>query len=87
MMEYVESPPWLSTDALLLIFANNRQGAIKSYMEFVKCGVGKNVWDDLKHQLFLGDNDFVENHQAMLVKLSGDLLEIPFKQRSITPYR
>lgn len=52
MMEYVVSPPWLSNDALLLIFANNRQGAIKSYMEFVKCGVGKNVWDDLLHLVF-----------------------------------
>ncbi|WP_413694103.1 transposase [Psychromonas sp. KJ10-2] len=52
MVGYAESPTWLSTNALLIMFANNRQDAIKSYREFVQCGVGKNVWDNLQHQVF-----------------------------------
>jgi putative transposase len=39
----------------------------------------------LQHQIFLGDDDFVEKHQLMQEQLEGDLSEIPFKQRSVTP--
>ena len=85
MVGHIESPAWLSTDALLLQFANNRQDAIQSYIEFVKCGVGKSVWNNLQHQVFLGDNEFVEKHQLMFDEQSGDLSEIPLKQRSATP--
>jgi putative transposase len=41
--------------------------------------------DDLKHQVFLGDDAFVEKHQLMQKLLEGDVSEIPFKQRSVTP--
>jgi hypothetical protein len=85
MLGNATSPSWLFSDALLLQFLGNRKDAIECYIEFVKNGVGKIIWDDLQHQVFLGDNDFVEKHQTMLAKLSGDLLEIPFKQRRITP--
>jgi putative transposase len=51
----------------------------------VKPGVGKTVWDALQHQIFLGDETFVARHQAMQDGLEGDLLEIPFKQRSAAP--
>jgi hypothetical protein len=78
------SPSWLFSEALLLQFSGNRKDAIECYIEFVKNDAGKKIWDDLQHQVFLGNNYFVEKHQTMLVKLSGDLLEIPFKQRSIT---
>jgi putative transposase len=46
------------------------------------------VWmstDTLQHQIFLGDEAFVAKHQAMQDGLEGDLLEIPFKQRSAAP--
>jgi putative transposase len=85
MLGNVESPVWLSTDTLLVQFANNRQDAIQCYIEFVKSGVGKTVWDALQHQIFLGDEAFVVRHQAMQDGLEGDLLEIPFNQRSATP--
>jgi putative transposase len=45
----------MSTDTLLIQFAKNRQDAIQSYIDFVKSGVGKTVWDALQHQIFLGD--------------------------------
>ena len=85
MLGNVESPVWLSTDTLLVPFAKNRQDAIQCYIDFVKSGVGKTVWDALQHQIFLGDEAFVVRHQAMQDGLEGDLLEIPFNQRSATP--
>ncbi|WP_256261045.1 transposase [Shewanella sp. NIFS-20-20] len=85
MLGKTETPPWLATDALLRLFSNNRHDAIESYIEFVNCGVGKTIWDDLQHQIFLGDEAFVVRHQAMQDDLEGDLLEIPLKQRTATP--
>jgi putative transposase len=82
MLGNVESPVWLSTDTLLVQFAKNRQDAMQSYIDFVKSGIGKTVWDILQHQMFLGDEAFVAKHQAMQDGLEGNLLEIPFKQRS-----
>jgi putative transposase len=75
----------LSSDTLLVQFAKDRQDAIQSYIDFVKSGIGKTVWDTLKHQIFLGDEAFVARHQAMQYGLEGNLLEIPFKQRSAAP--
>jgi hypothetical protein len=75
----------LSTNTLLVQFVKNRQDAIQSYIDFVKLGVGKTVWDILQHQIFLGDEAFVAKHQAIQNGLEGDLLEIPFKQRSAAP--
>ena len=66
-------------------FAKNRQVAIQCYIDFVKSGIGKTIWDTLQHQIFLGDEAFVARHQAMQDGLEGDLLEIPFKQRSASP--
>jgi putative transposase len=80
-----ESPVWLSTETLLVQFSKNRQDAFQSYIDFVKSGIGKTVWDTLQHQIFLGDEAFVAKHQAMQDGLEGDLLEIPFKQRSAAP--
>ena len=37
------------------------------------------------HQVFLGDEAFVARHQELQAELPGDLLEIPFKQRSAKP--
>jgi putative transposase len=58
MLGNVESPVWLSTDTLLVQFAKNRQDTIQSYIDFVKSGIGKAVWDTLQHQIFLGDEGF-----------------------------
>jgi REP element-mobilizing transposase RayT len=76
------SPDWLETDALLLMFAKNRKTAIKKYMEFVVQGRGVAVWHNLKNQVFMGDEDFVERHQAMLEDdVDITLSEVPKKQK------
>ena len=79
------SPNWLSTDALLLLFSNNRKKAISEYIQFVQEGTGIAVWDELKHQIFLGRDSFVDKHQVLQLELLGDLNEIPLKQRTATP--
>jgi putative transposase len=69
----------------LNLFAKKRIDAIAEYIHFVEQGVNKTIWDDLQHQIFLGDETFVEKHQLMQKLLEGDVSEIPFKQRSTVP--
>lgn len=77
------SPDWMATDALLNLFADNRKEAISKYIAFVHNGVGIDIWKNLQHQVFLGDEGFVEKHQLKQSELEGDLAEIPLKQRRI----
>lgn len=77
------SPNWLATDALLNYFSHNRAQAISAYIDFVGDGINKRIWDDLQHQIFLGDDDFVEKHQLNVELLEGDLSEIPLQQRAM----
>jgi hypothetical protein len=60
MLGNAESPVWLSAGTLLVPFAKNRQDAIQCYIDFVKLGVGKTVWDALQHQIFLGDETLLQ---------------------------
>ena len=53
-------------------------------MEFVAQGRGVTVWHNLKNQVFMGDKDFVERHQAMLEDdVDITLSEVPKKQKQI----
>jgi putative transposase len=79
------SPNWLATDALLNYFGKKRSVAIAEYIHFVEEGVNKTIWDDLQHQIYLGDDTFVEKYQLLKELLEGDVSEIPFKQRSLSP--
>ncbi|WP_200886039.1 hypothetical protein [Aeromonas caviae] len=55
-----QSPDWLATDEILRYFGTQRASAINAYIEFVYQGVSKRIWDKLKHQIYLGDDDFVK---------------------------
>ena len=79
------SPSWLATDVLLNNFDKKRTVAIAEYVLFVGKGINRTIWDDLQHQIFLGDDTFVEKHQLLQEQLEGDVSEIPFKQRSVSP--
>lgn len=66
----VPVPPWLTTEWLLSTFSRRRPEAIARYKAFVS--QGKNLpspWASLKHQIFLGDERFVE---AMQAHVAGD---------------
>lgn len=54
------APEWLTTDWLLAQFAATRREAQRRYEQFVRDGVrADSPWRALKHQVILGDDDFV----------------------------
>jgi putative transposase len=65
MLDERSAPVWLDTHWLLAQFGSRRSAARKAYREFVS--VGRNLPSPLlaaRHQLFLGDDDFIAKHQA-----------------------
>ena len=76
---------WLATDALLGLFAKNRKTAVAKYADFVQQGQGVELWGKLTNQIFLGSDEFVKTHLAMIQEPETELSEIPKKQRRATP--
>jgi len=62
-----------SRPSLLGQFGKNRRTAQKYYREFVREGIGNRPWDELKGQIYLGSEDFIERHSAK----NQELKEIP----------
>lgn len=91
MTGQADSPPWLQTDWMLAQFGENREIATLRYIDFVRAGVGlPSVWDGLRNQIFLGDEEFVLRAQAQTAQLN--IAEIPRAQRrppaqSLNQYR
>lgn len=77
-------PDWLYTDALLAMFAKQATVARKKYVKFVFQGKNVPVWDKLSNQIFLGNDDFVQRHLALLND-QDELADIPKKQRRQVP--
>jgi REP element-mobilizing transposase RayT len=77
-------PDWLEIDWLLNHFASSRRSSIEEYINFVRKGIGLSpIWQELKHQVYLGDDTFMEKVQEK-IGLGGktsDLKEIPRMQR------
>ncbi len=74
-------PKWLIVDALLGQFARSRAVARRRYERFVTEGIGaQSPWNDLRSQIYLGDERFVERMQAKLEKEAQDI-NIPRAQR------
>jgi putative transposase len=80
MVGEASTPAWLMIEALLGQFGKKRSLARQRYRQFVLEGVGKDIWERLKQQVFLGDEIFVERMQAQ-VEIDGDQMTIPLKQR------
>lgn len=77
-------PNWLYTDALLAMFAKQATVAREKYVKFVFQGKSVPVWDKLSNQIFLGNDDFVQRHLALLND-QDELADIPKKQRRQVP--
>ena len=76
-----EAPDWLAVDGLLAQFAKRRSLAQERYTQFVLQGIkAKSPWDNLKGQVFLGDEGFVQRMQAHLDP-HNDTVQIPRAQR------
>ncbi|MGG7056467.1 hypothetical protein [Nitrosomonas sp. ANs5] len=57
-------PEWLQTDGMLSQFGKQRKWAVAAYRDFVRAGVGlPSVWNDLRGQIYLGKEEFVETMQ------------------------
>lgn len=75
-------PDWLTVDWLLAAFGTRRKAALEAYRRFVS--EGRNAgspWDELKRQLYLGDEAFVD---AMIARLEDDT---PLDEITTTHYR
>jgi REP element-mobilizing transposase RayT len=77
----VPLPPFLETDWLLRAFADDRAAAVAAYRRFVADGIGApSLWRELKGQIYLGSEAFVERTQA-LIDPAQPLRDIPKRQR------
>jgi hypothetical protein len=79
----VEKPEWLNTEWILNCFSENPEQARNEYRSFVSQGMrwGESIWDDLKKQIYLGSDDFIEKVQDYRNK-EMDLEDIPKEQVS-----
>jgi len=80
-----ERAPLLTTDWILSCFADKRNQAQERYRRFVQAGRNQpSPWEQLKNQIYLGDDKFVE---AIQCKLDPDqsLNDIPRKQKLAPP--
>ena len=69
-------PEFLSIDWLLEQFGRNRLSAQKRYRAFVREGLENRPWEELKGQIYLGSEEFIEQHSAE----DKELREIPRAQ-------
>lgn len=83
----VDKPTWLNTDWILSQFAKTKKVAIKQYREFVKAGKNQpNPMEELKNQLYLGSDQFVEKMQDKALAMDVDLSEVPRAQRTLATF-
>lgn len=79
------APLWLEVDGLLAQFGKRRSLAQQRYAQFVSEGINANSpWSNLKGQVFLGDDQFVERMQAH-IQPNNDVVQIPLAQRRRAP--
>lgn len=72
---------WLQTDWILAQFSAQRTRAQEKYMDFVQDGIKReSVWIELKGQIFLGGDKFVERMQQKMGE-KAEIGEIPRAQR------
>lgn len=76
-----QTPYWLETDWLLSQFGKRRKRARERYIDFVREGIGlPPIWVNLRKQIFLGGEEFVDQHQRKIAE-KEDLDEIPALQK------
>lgn len=76
----------LTVDWILAGFAQTRHVAQQRYAEFVQAGKGQpSPWQQLKNQIYLGDDDFVSDMQCKM-NPQQSLKDIP-KQQKQAPVR
>ncbi len=83
--DLADTPAWLCTDWLLGSFDGERVTASRAYQRFVDEGTREpSPWEQLKQQIYLGDDDFVSAAQARIAG-NGRSDEVPIAQRRPIP--
>ena len=78
--------PWLAVDGVLSQFAKRRSLAQQRYAQFVSEGIqADSPWQNLKGQIFLGDDQFVQQMQAKIESRQRNDVQIPVAQRRSRP--
>jgi len=83
MLGQAEKLECLQTDWLLAQFGTQRKQVITGYLNFVRAGgVGlPPVWNGLKGQVFLGNEEFVDKMQNQIKVVANELTEISRAER------
>jgi hypothetical protein len=77
---------WLVTEDLWAQFGNRRARAKRRYQEFIEEGIGgESIWKNLKGQIYLGDDDFVEKMRSKLGEREEDVNIPKVQQRAPAP--
>ena len=78
-------PSWLATEPVLATLGAEPGQEIERYTQFVADGLNQpSIWTHLRHQVYLGDTQFVEKMQAFIDK-DKVLDEIPLAQHRPPP--
>ncbi|MGB5734626.1 MAG: transposase, partial [Thiohalocapsa sp.] len=78
------APEWLETRTILAAFGETESEAVAHYARFVAEGKGQPApWEQLKNQVFLGSDSFVESMRRQLPQ-KRDLREVPQAKRRPT---
>jgi len=79
------APEWLETRCILAAFGSDESEAIARYARFVAEGKGiPSPWTQLKHQVFLGSDGFVERMMRKVPR-GRDLREVPQSKARAQP--
>jgi len=82
----VPAEEFLAADALLALFASRRSAARERYAKFVSAGIrAPSPWEQLKGQVFLGDEGFVEQMQKRAGRQQREDVQIPVAHRRPPP--
>ncbi len=78
-----KAPSWLETKWLLGLFDKRLDTAQKAYREFVDDGLqgGTSPWDELRHQVYLGKDEFLEKMKGLISKKEN--MDMPKYQKKI----
>jgi putative transposase len=76
MMGSAPAPSWLAVEVLLSQFGCSREEARRRYRDFVYEGIGQDLWQGLRQQIYLGDEAFLTRVQSK-VRIEGDRGRIP----------
>ncbi len=80
------TPVWLTTGGLLAEFGKRRAGARRKYQQFIEEGIGaESIWKNLRGQIYLGDDNFVEQMRSKLGERDEDVNIPRVQQRGAAP--